>query len=129
MFTQELLYNINHKILCGSNFYFENSWAIENIFWTLSSQDKVRDYQCSFIIYIWKHNTYKFLYLWKPENNIYWAYTGVDPGMSSMGDASCQHPNHSSRAIISHIASVEWKYHLPICDIYHRSSIGARSTT
>ena len=31
----------------------------------------------------------------KSENNIYGAHTGVDPGMSNMDDASCQHPNQS----------------------------------
>ena len=34
----------------------------------------------------------------KIRKYIYGAYTGVDPGMSNMGDISCQHPNHSSRA-------------------------------
>ena len=37
------------------------------------------------------------------KNNIYiyGAHIGVNPGMSNMGDASCQHPNYFSRAIIS----------------------------
>ena len=71
-------------------------------------------------VYIYKY--------WKSENNIRWAHTSVDPSMSSMDDASCQHLNHSSRAIISHTASMEQEYHLPICDLYHRLSIGTHST-
>ena len=51
------------------------------------------------------HNTYRF-YI-KKSKYIYCAHTGVDPDMSTMGDASCRHPNHSSRANISQIASVE----------------------
>ena len=43
----------------------------------------------------------------KTKNIIYCAQTSVDPGMSTIGDVSWQHPNHSSRADIFYIASVE----------------------
>ena len=64
---------------------------------------------------LWKHNTYKFCI--KNKKYIYCVHTGVDPGMSTMDDASCRHPNHSSRANISQTASVEWNSCLPICDL------------
>ena len=33
------------KIVCGIYFDFKNQWAVENIIWTSSGQDKVRDHQ------------------------------------------------------------------------------------
>ena len=59
-----------------------------------------------YIIYIHK------FYMLKTEK-IYSAHIGVDPGMLDMGDASDQHPNHSSRAITSHTASVKWNKIFP----------------
>ena len=43
-----------------------------------------------FIIHIdfIKHNTYRFYIMKTRKNIIYDAHTGVDPGMSSIGDAS-----------------------------------------
>ena len=120
----------NHKIIYGLTSHLKTHERSK----TFSEPylARIRSESTSVLLYywyIWKHNTYKLLYLWKPENSIYWAHTGIDLGISNMGDASCRHPNHSSRAIISYTASVEWKYYLPLCDLYHRSSIGARSTT
>ena len=42
-----------------------------------------------------KYNTYEF-YIKKSRKQIYCAHTSVDLGMSTMGDTSCRHPNHSS---------------------------------
>ena len=44
----------------------------------------------------------------KIKNIIYCAHTGVDLGILIMGDVSWWHLNHSSRANISHTASMEW---------------------
>ena len=107
----------------------KTSWAVKSIPWSSLSQDNVRDHQCLF------HNTYRFskhntnricIKNWK---YIYCAHTGIDPSMSTMGDASCRHPNHSSRANISKTASVEWNNCLLICGLYLKPSIEARSIT
>ena len=99
------------------HFLKKTSWAVKNVPWSSSSQDNVKNHQCPFIIHIdlWKYNTYRF-YI-KNKKYIYCAHTGVEPGMSTMGDASCRHPNHSSRANIFQTASIEWNNCLPICGL------------
>ena len=105
------------------DFYFKlnTSWVVENVLWTSPDQDNVRDYQCFF------HNTIDFQYIihinfhiLKFKNNIYCAHTSVDPSMSTMGDISCRHPNHCSRANISQTTSVEWI----IISLYATSNTG-----
>ena len=54
-----------------------------------------------------KHITYRFLRLLKSKNTINYSHIGIDRGMSTMGDVSCRHPNHSSRANISQTTLVE----------------------
>ena len=60
------------------------------------------------------YNTYRFeniihinFHILKSKNNIYCAHTGVDQDMSTMGDVSYRHLNHSFRAKISQTISTE----------------------
>ena len=103
------------------HFKLNTLWVVENVLWISSGQDNVKDYQCFF------HNTIDFqniihinFYIVKSKNTIYCAHTSVDPGLSTMGDVSCRHPNHSSRSNISQTASVEWiiVVNVPFCPGY-----------
>ena len=102
----------------------KTSWVVENIPWSSSSQDNARDHQCFFIIHIDFQNIIRIDFYIKSQKHIYCAHTGVDPGMSTIGDASYWHPNHSSRANISQTVSVEWNnspHMRPLSQAVHRS--------
>ena len=65
-----------------------------------------------YLVFKIKHNTYKFL--WYENPKIIWieptlVLTRVCPTWAT----SCRHPNHSSRAITSYTASVEWNKIFP----------------
>ena len=82
-----------------------------------------------YYVYIFENMVHISIYSTKTQKIVYIEPTLVLTRVCPTWATSCRHPNHSSRAIISHTASMERKSHLPICDLYHRPSIGARSTT
>ena len=100
---------MNYKIVCSLDFPLkthERSKILSEPYRTMTRSETTN--VPLYYIYILKIiYIYIGFYILKTIKYIYGAHIGVDLGMSNMGDASCRHPNHSSRANISYTASVE----------------------
>ena len=96
----------------------KTSWAVENIPWISSSQDNVKDHQCSFYntYRFSKHNTYKFLYY--KDGNTYtvptlvltrvcrpWMMNHVDTPTTFSKLTSPKQPQWSEITVSSYAAS------------------------